>query len=160
MEGKGDILISIQPAYMANIVSRVKTHEFRKYLIPKSVKRMWFYITAPCQRLQYIAIISKGKEPGEIDAADDGLGNVGFNEELKESKFAYEILQLYELKTPLSLRDLINREFVKGAPQKYQWVSEEMLSSILLEDQNRIFWARPNIALFSKKKTDSKFRAS
>lgn len=136
---RADILISIMPVHMANIASRVKTHEFRRYLIPTSVKRMWFYTTAPSQCVQYIAVISNGKKPGEINAADISLGNDDFNAGRKESKYGYEILQLYELEEPLSLQDLIERGFVKGAPQKYQWVPEEMLNSIQLEKQNKIF---------------------
>jgi len=124
---------------MANIASRVKTHEFRRYLIPASVKRMWFYATAPIQCVRYVAVISKGKKPGEIKATDIGLGNDDFNAGRKESKYGYEILHLYELEEPLRLQDLIKRGFVKGAPQKYQWVSEEMLNSIQLEKQNKIF---------------------
>jgi len=71
---------------MANIASRTKTHEFRKYLIPTSVKRMWFYTTAPIQRLQYIASIGTAKSPGEISTEDTGLRNEEFNAGGKEFK--------------------------------------------------------------------------
>ena len=81
-----DILISIKPIHMANIASRTKTHEFRKYLIPTSVKRMWFYTTAPIQRLQYIASIGTAKSPGEISTEDTGLRNEEFNAGGKEFK--------------------------------------------------------------------------
>jgi hypothetical protein len=136
---KADILISIKPIHMQKIVSRLKTHEFRKYLVPISVKRMWFYTSAPVQCLQYIAIVGNGKEPGQIDAVDTGLGNAEFNAGGKESNYGYEILHLYELDIPLSLKSLKERGFVKGAPQKYQWVGEEMLRSIQLEDQCMLF---------------------
>jgi hypothetical protein len=116
---RADILISIMPVHMANIASRIKTHEFRKYLIPASVKRMWLYTTAPKQCLQYVAVISNGKRPGEISAEDMAFGNDDFNVGRKESMYGYEILHLYELEEPLSLEDLIERSFVKGAPQKY-----------------------------------------
>ena len=38
---KEDILISIKPIHMNNIVERTKNHEFRKYFINKTVQRMW-----------------------------------------------------------------------------------------------------------------------
>ena len=38
---KEDILISIKPIHMNNIVERKKNHEFRKYNINKTVRRMW-----------------------------------------------------------------------------------------------------------------------
>jgi hypothetical protein len=139
MQKKTDVLLSIHPIHMANIAARIKTHEFRKYLIPNSVNRMWFYTTAPAQRLQYIAVIGKGKEPGEIDATDTGLGNEDFNTGRKVSGYGYEILELYEMENPLSLSELVDHGFIKGAPQKYQWISEEMLSSISLENQKKLF---------------------
>src|SRR5262245_31458970 len=104
---RSDILISIKPTHMANIASRKKTHEFRKYLIPSSVKRMWFYTTTPAQCVQYVAVISNGKKPGEISAEDISFGNDDFNSGEKESKYGYEILHLYELRSALSLQDLV-----------------------------------------------------
>src|SRR6266581_4725624 len=38
---KADILISIKPVHMNNIVNQTKNHEFRKYMISKTVQRMW-----------------------------------------------------------------------------------------------------------------------
>jgi hypothetical protein len=64
-----DVLLSIKAMHMNN-ASRLKTHEFRKYLLGPCVKHMWFYTTAPKQRLQYIAVLRKGKEPGEISHSD------------------------------------------------------------------------------------------
>ena len=72
-------------------------------------------------------------------SADIGLGNDDFNAGKKESEYGYEILHLYELDESLSLQKLVERGFVNGPPQKYQWVSEEMLNSIQLEKQNKIF---------------------
>jgi hypothetical protein len=124
---------------MHNIATRRKTHEFRKYLIPGTVQRMWFYTSAPVQRLQYIAEISKGKRPGGIKPDDLGIGNEEFNAGEKESKFGYEILHLYQLKEHLNLEDLRARKFLKGPPQKYQWVSEEMMRQIPWEEQQKMF---------------------
>lgn len=38
--GRTDIFISIHPRHVANIVARVKNHEFRKYLLPPDVCRL------------------------------------------------------------------------------------------------------------------------
>jgi predicted transcriptional regulator len=43
---KEDILISIKPMYMGYIIDRTKNHEFRKYLIPNHVRRMWYVFAA------------------------------------------------------------------------------------------------------------------
>lgn len=139
---KADIFMSIKPEHISNIASRLKTHEFRKYLLPASVKRIWFYTTAPDQHLRYVAEISPGKAPGEIDAADTGIGSQDFNKGLKESKYGYEILQLYELVDPamgLSLPMLKKNGFAKGPPQKYQFVKQEMMDYFELDKQKKLF---------------------
>ena len=102
---RADILMSIKPDHMRNIVSRLKTHEYRKYLLPGSVQRIWFYTTAPDQEVRHVATIGPGKQPGEVPE-DGGLGNDDFNAGLKQSKYGYPILNLYELKPPLSLATL------------------------------------------------------
>jgi hypothetical protein len=119
---KRDILMSIKEPHIASIVSRIKTHEFRKYELPASFKRIWFYISSPIQRLSYVAVIGSVKKPGEISMEDEGIGNEEFNNGLKESKFGYEVLHLWELSSPrlgLSLEELKQQGFVKGPPQKY-----------------------------------------
>ncbi|KAL7271741.1 hypothetical protein RUND412_005481 [Rhizina undulata] len=139
VQQKTDILISIKTEQMANIASRAKTHEFRKYLLPATVTTMWFYTTSPVQMLEYVAVIDNGKTPGEIDPSDDGIGNKDFNAGLKESMYGYEILQLYRLKQPLSLKALVRRDYIKGPPQKYQWVKQEMLDDVALDEQEKVF---------------------
>ena len=136
---RADILISIKPVHIAHIASRLKTHEFRRYLIPTSVKRMWLYTTAPVQCIQYVADVSNGKTPGEIGASDMGLGNDDFNAGRTDSEYGYEIVHLYELNEPLSLQDIVERGWVKAAPQKYRWAPQEMLNHIDLEEQKKIF---------------------
>jgi hypothetical protein len=123
---------------MSHIASCLKTHEFRKYLIPASVKRMWFYTSAPAEHLKYVAEISRGKKPGEVDVADEGLVNEEFNVGNKESKFGYEILHLYELRESLSLDGLRRRGFTRGPLQKYQWVTNEMLNAIEIDEQKKL----------------------
>lgn len=139
---KNDILMSIKPENISNIASRRKTHEFRSYLLPASVQHIWFYSSAPRQCLQYVAEISAGKAPGEIDGTDTGIGNEEFNQGLGELGYGYEILHLYELVDPergLSLARLKEKGFLKGPPQKYQWVKQEMLDYLELDKQKRLF---------------------
>ena len=100
---------------------------------------MRFYTTAPAQCIRYVAVVSNGKTPGQIGADDTGLGNDDFNAGRKESKYGYEIVHLYELSEPVSLQDMVKRGWAKGGPQKYQWVSQEMLNNIDLEEQKKVF---------------------
>jgi predicted transcriptional regulator len=132
-----DILISIYPNHVVDIVARQKNHEFRKYLIPITVKRMWIYETAPISAIRYCAVIDPGKQPGELAEDDlDGLNNRKFNdgETLKPggsgSRYAYKISELYRLESSFTLEDLKNKGWVKGAPQKYNFAPQEMVSEL------------------------------
>lgn len=40
-----DVLLSIKPVHLANIVSQQKNHEYRKYRLRDGVTRLWFYET-------------------------------------------------------------------------------------------------------------------
>ncbi|KDR70139.1 hypothetical protein GALMADRAFT_254978 [Galerina marginata CBS 339.88] len=134
---KADILISIKPVHMNNIVERKKNHEFRKYLISNTVERMWFYVSSPDSTLRYIATIGHGKSPGEIED-EEGLGNADFNAGLKVSKYGYEIKELYQLNEPLALTEMKER-YGASCPQRFSYVSEKMIGSIVLEEQIRLF---------------------
>jgi predicted transcriptional regulator len=134
---RSDILISIHPIHIRNIVSRLKTHEFRKYLIPASVKRMWFYTTSPTQKLQYVAVIGRAKRAGDIE--ETSVLENGHDTRNKSFNYGYEILSLYELKEPLSLQKLMDKKWVKKPPQKYLWVKEEMLKRIPIDEQIKLF---------------------
>ncbi|KAK7054267.1 hypothetical protein R3P38DRAFT_3171879 [Favolaschia claudopus] len=136
---KSDILISIMPLYMNRIVERTKDHEFRGYLIPKAVSRMWLYVSSPEQTLKYIAVVSHGKCPGEIEN-QDGIGNADFNAGAGVAcrAYAYEIRELYELLEPLPLKQM-QSQYGVSFPQRYTYVLQRMIDDIVLEDQKRLF---------------------
>lgn len=126
-----DLILSIHPRHVADIVSRVKNHEFRNYLLPASVDRLWIYETSPASAVRYAATISHGKRPGEI-REPGGLGNDEFDRGDLEGrvKYAYEILKLEELDTPYSLAALKSNGWLGGAPQKYCFVKPEMAAAL------------------------------
>ncbi|KAK3390726.1 hypothetical protein B0H63DRAFT_466343 [Podospora didyma] len=122
-----DIIISIHPQHVANIVNGIKNHEFRNYLLPPSTKRLWIYETSPASLIRYIATISHGKRPGEI-CDSSGLKNDMFDRGELEGcvKYGYEILKLERLSEPISLSDLKQKGWLRGAPQKYGFVKPAM----------------------------------
>ncbi|KAL2841160.1 hypothetical protein BJY01DRAFT_257158 [Aspergillus pseudoustus] len=132
---KEDILMSIKPEHMRNIAAGTKNHEYRRYLLPSSVRRIWLYTTAPASRIEYVARISRGKTPGQV-VEDGGLGNEDFNAGRKVSKFAYEILELWRLREPISLKEAVEKGFLKGAPQKYCWAPVALLEGYPLARQD------------------------
>ncbi|KAJ7129616.1 hypothetical protein C8R44DRAFT_777236 [Mycena epipterygia] len=133
---KTDILISIKRPHIDNIVARIKNHEFRKYLIPGIVQRMWFYVSSPDQTLRYIAVVSNGKTPGEIEK-ENGIGNADFNKGPKDA-YAYEILHLYRLRVPLPIARLREDHGI-SPPQRYAYVPEALFEQVLLEEQELLF---------------------
>jgi hypothetical protein len=40
-----DVLLAIKPEHLANIISREKNHEYRKYRLKDGVSRLWLYET-------------------------------------------------------------------------------------------------------------------
>ncbi|KAJ6601277.1 hypothetical protein DFH09DRAFT_559656 [Mycena vulgaris] len=138
---KRDILISIKTPHMNNIVSRAKDHEFRKYLISRTVERMWLYVSSPDQTLRYIAIVSQGKVPGETEN-DEGLGNADFNSGAQtaqgDATHAYEIIHLYRLRLPLPISVLTERYGI-SPPQRYAYIPKQLLDDVKLEEQEMLF---------------------
>ena len=134
---RANIFMSIKPEHMVNIASGAKNHEYRRYLLPSSICYIWFYTSAPISAIQYVARISRGKAPGEVPE-DGGLGNADFNAGKKQSKFGYEILALWKLGQPITLRQVISRGFMKGPPQKYTFVPKQVCGEWELEKQARV----------------------
>jgi predicted transcriptional regulator len=136
-----DIFMSIKPEHMSNIVSGTKNHEYRSYLLPSDVSRIWFYTTTPIKRIEHVAFISRGKVPGQVPE-DGGIGNADFNAGMKKSNYGYEILKLWKLEQPVSLEQAIMFGFFKGAPRKYCWVPLSVLVGYPL-DQQPVLFDRP-----------------
>lgn len=95
-------------------------------------------MSSPDQTLRYIATISRGKTPGEIEV-EDGMGNADFNAGLQGvAAYAYEIKELYQLNEPLALTEMQER-YGATFPQRFSYMSEKMVGEIVLEDQIRLF---------------------
>ncbi|KAH7019759.1 hypothetical protein EDB80DRAFT_207245 [Ilyonectria destructans] len=137
---KSDIIIAIHPKHVANIVSRIKNHEFRKYLLPAEVRRLWIYETSPASSVKYVATISAGKRPGEIHDST-GLRNDEFDEGRLEHrvKYAYEIHKLEALAAPISLSDLKRNGWLNGPPQKYCYVKQSMRQALSVTPLTLVF---------------------
>ncbi|KAI1146914.1 hypothetical protein F4825DRAFT_439144 [Nemania diffusa] len=126
---RSDIMVSLHPEHIAKIVDRTKNHEFRAWKIPQQVSRIWVYITRPESQLKYLCIFGEPKTPGEIED-EKGIGNVDFNQGMMAAKFAYEILQVYELNNPVSLDEMKKKGWVSGAPQKYLYIPPAVVGEL------------------------------
>ena len=127
-----DVILPMKHPYMSQIVSGIKNFEFRKYKISSTVKRVWFYVTAPESRISHVWEIG----PAITRTSHDkplpltGMGNQEFNERHSDwagYDFAYEILAVHELQTPLTLDDMKNKYGYKSAPRGLVYVIPEMI---------------------------------
>jgi len=55
-----------------------------------------------------------------------GIGNEEFNTGLKQSKYGYPILELYELVRPVTLAEMKNQWKLGGAPMGWRYVSANL----------------------------------
>lgn len=83
------------------------------------------------------ALFSNGKRQGEVED-EEGLGNSDFNQGLKESKFAYEILHLYKIRTPLAAPEL-KEKYNISPPQRFQYLPGVVADAIAWEEQEKLF---------------------
>jgi predicted transcriptional regulator len=124
-----DIMVSLHPEHIAKIVDRSKNHEFRAWKIPLQVARIWIYITRPESQLKYMCIFGEPKTHGEIED-EKGIGNVEFNQRRTAAKYAYEILEVYELNNPVPLEEMKRNGWVAGAPQKYTYIPPAVVGEL------------------------------
>ena len=138
-----DVILPMRQPYMSQIVSGLKTYEFRKYLLSNNIKRVWFYVTAPECRISHICEINPARTRTSKDGPLplNGLGNKLFNERHPDwdgHGYAYEIKSVYELREPLTLAMLREQYGLKGALRGMRYVTPEMMTAVPLEDQVRI----------------------
>ncbi|KAI6381326.1 hypothetical protein MCOR25_001258 [Pyricularia grisea] len=99
---RSDIVVTMHPSKVKEIVDGIRNHDFRTVKLPRSVHRLWIYVARPVCELRYMATIGEPHEPGKIDSKT-GLGNAEFNEGKTSAKWAYELEQVYVLNNPVSL---------------------------------------------------------
>ncbi|KAL2132179.1 hypothetical protein VTI74DRAFT_4120 [Chaetomium olivicolor] len=127
---RSDVVISIQPDIVDEIVKGTRDHEFRTYRFPIQVLRCWIYITAPVQEVKYMATLGPAQEPGQIDSTS-GLGNAEFNAGTSGFKFAHKLLQVYQLNNPVPLEDMPDNGLGEGPPQKYRYIPPVIVGQLL-----------------------------
>lgn len=77
-------------------------------------------------------------EPGFVPTEPFGIGNEDFNVGLKESKYGYPILELYELANPVTLNEMKTRWGMGGAPMGWQYVASDLWEDRWGEDEERV----------------------
>ncbi|KAK3297266.1 uncharacterized protein B0H64DRAFT_121754 [Chaetomium fimeti] len=124
---ESDVLLAIKPEHLANISSQKKNHEYRKYRLRDGVERLWLYETGGGNgrsAITHIAVIPSDvrRTPGEVPTEPFGIGNEDFNAGLKQSKYGYPVLELYELVKPVKLAEMKSRWGMGGAPMGWRYL--------------------------------------
>ncbi|KAH7195432.1 cytochrome P450 [Fusarium oxysporum] len=137
-----DVLLAIKPEHLENITSREKNHEYRKYRLKDGVSRLWLYETGSGggrSSITHIAVINPNTrhEPGFVPAEPFGIGNEDFNAGLKESKYGYPILELYELANRVTLNEMKTRWGMGDAPMGWQYMASDLWEDRWGEDEER-----------------------
>ena len=139
-----DVLLPMQGnPYMTQIVTGEKNYEFRKYLMRPSVKRAWFYLTAPSSCIKYVCEISPARTRGIRDPplVEDGIGNMEFNSRHKDWEgydYAYRILSVYELEHPIPLKDMLKTHGMKCAPRGLVFLPSSIKELVVWNHQKLI----------------------
>jgi hypothetical protein len=100
-----DVVLYIRPEHMTKIAAQTKNHDYRKYELPHTVHRLWFFETEPVDAITFMATTGPAKRPGEVRDSS-GVGNDDFDAGLKGCKFGYPIIQLYQFTDPLDRKTL------------------------------------------------------
>ncbi|KAK3904374.1 PUA-like domain-containing protein [Staphylotrichum tortipilum] len=130
-----DVILAIQDPYMSQIMDGTKTHEFRKYRLQPSTKRIWFYRTAPHSALTHIGSIlpAQTRNVGDPPLPETGLGNKEFNTRHKDWEgydYAYEIVSVWELNKPIGLAEMKGTYGMKAAPRGLVYLPEKMAGRV------------------------------
>ena len=130
---KKGIYISIKPVHLKRIVTGKKNYEFRNYYPKEHIDVLYVYESSPTCELKYIVELGEiVKYPNKI--TKEGYGNDDFNKGLKNSKYAYEIKQLYELEKAIPLKEL-KEKYGFNPPQSYAY---DVRYEKLTEDINKM----------------------
>ncbi|KAF4430483.1 hypothetical protein FACUT_8849 [Fusarium acutatum] len=137
-----DVLLAIKPDHLADIISREKNQECRKYRLKDGISRLWLYDTVSGggrSSIRHIAVIppKTRHEPGSVPTEPFGIGNEDFNAGRKESKYGYPILELDELVNPVTLYEIKTRWGMGGAPMTWQYVALDLWKDRWGEDEER-----------------------
>ncbi|KAK3401907.1 hypothetical protein B0T20DRAFT_458965 [Sordaria brevicollis] len=175
--GTSDVFITVSPQHLDEITSGIRDHEFRPHILPGV--RAWFYATEPVNEVKYMATLGQpALKPGEVDEST-GVGNGEFNRgesywegstvsgsasgsfggsgsmrssggQGEQNKFAYKLLQVYQLNNPVKKDELEEHGFGKGLPMKWRLLPPAAVGDLL---------ANLRCALFAEEGEDDELEA-
>lgn len=149
---------------MTQIINGRKNYEFRKYCPKPCLKRIWFYRTAPHSSITHVCetLPAQTRNPGDPLLDEDGLGNAEFNNRHKDwdgYDFAYKVVTVYELRRPISLKEMRDKHGFKSAPRGLVYLPKLIRDSVDWKQQklikNSMFDLRLSATLITNAVTQS-----
>ncbi|KAK4197342.1 hypothetical protein QBC40DRAFT_285721 [Triangularia verruculosa] len=134
-----DIVVSIDPVILREIVEGHRDHEFREYRLPPQALRVWLFAADPVNEVKYMAVIGPAKQPGEIDGQSGYKGNAEFNRGETRFRYAYELVQVYRLNNPVPLEDMDEHGMGKTAPARWKYLPPTVVAQLIANLRNAIF---------------------
>lgn len=127
---KLNVLISIKPKYVQQILSGNKKFEYRKRIFKKEIDKVYIYSTSPEQKIvgyfQYSGYLSESPEKvWDITNNYSGIGKKEYFEYFKKSSYAYaiKIEQIYEFENPINPKEKFEK-FIP--PQSYCYLEGDI----------------------------------
>ncbi|KAK4190914.1 hypothetical protein QBC35DRAFT_488513 [Podospora australis] len=118
---RSDIVIHIDSGMVRQVINGIQRHMFHKYKLPTQVARVWMYTSLPVEQVKYMAQLGPAQSPGEID--DHTEANKEFNSGTSEFKYAYEVIQGYQLNDPVLKDEMHVRAGIKAPPAKWHYLA-------------------------------------
>lgn len=124
----------MQDPYMDQIIDGRKNYEFRKYCLSSEVRRIWFYRTTPHSSITHVCetLPAQTRNAGDTPLTEDGLGNVEFNtghEDWAGYDFAYKMVTVYDLRQPITLKDMKENYGFKSAQRGFMYLPKSIRDS-------------------------------
>lgn len=123
-----DVLLSIKPKYVEEIIAGKKKFEFRKRIFMKKVNKIYIYSSSPVQKIvgyfYYDGYIKLSpEEVWEKTKKVSGISLKSFQQYFSGKKFAYaiKIEHLIIFDIPLNPFDYFQKFY---PPQSYQYIAE------------------------------------
>lgn len=127
---KSSAVISIHTKYLNLILESKKVFEYRNFIPKKHNGYFWVYETSPTKELKYIMKVGKAIVfPDKINI--DTYGSARFNSGEMKCKYAYPILEIYELNCDLSYSVLKQHRFVPPQAFSYMDTYPELFKYII-----------------------------
>ncbi|KAJ5633871.1 hypothetical protein N7528_001713 [Penicillium herquei] len=138
-----DVILPMRGPYMDQIVRGEKNYEFRKYRLKSTVKRIWFYRTAPHSSITHVCDTSSARtrNPGDLPLEEDGLGNSEFNSRHPDwdgYDFAYKMMTVRELRQPITLSEMKENHGFKLAPRGLGYLPKSIGDMVDLDEQKMV----------------------